>query len=144
MCSWTAALRCASREFIIPCCWQDIPVLDKLNKTLESIDVALPPSTRLPRTYAENKNTCSCPRLRENNQGSFSGVVDTFHSSALTQTYVDGCFPRVDGSPYVIQVLGGEGSQTYCCIFWNHLIFGKARETRTILALSDGNWNLGG
>lgn len=40
----------------------------------------VPLSTGLPRTYAENKNQCSCPRLRENNQGSSSGMVDTFHA----------------------------------------------------------------
>lgn len=64
MFSEITALRCARTDFIILCCLQDILVLDELNKTVESIDVAVPLSIRLPRMYAENKNKCSCPKVK--------------------------------------------------------------------------------
>lgn len=144
MCSWPAALRGTSTEFIIPRCWRDILVLDKLNKTLESIDVAVPLSIGLPRTYAENKNQCSCPRLRENSQGSSSGVVDTFHADTLTQTYVDGLFPRVEGSGMLLKSWIGRGARLTAVCFGTTSFLGKSQETLTVHGLSEGSWSLGG
>lgn len=72
-----------------------------------SIDVAVLLSTSHPRTHAENENKCSPLRVNANKQGSFTGVGGTFHASALTQSCVDGFFPRAGGSLRIVPALGG-------------------------------------
>lgn len=78
MCSHTAALR---KDLMILCRRQDSLVLDKLNQTVESIDVAVLQSTGLPGTYAENKNKCSRPRVSADNQG--HSLVWSTHSTPI-------------------------------------------------------------
>lgn len=87
--SQTVALGCSGADFIIPCCWQGLLLLDILNKTIDSSDIAMPLTTRprLPRVYSMKRNKHLCLRVKENNQGLVIGLADTFSSSTVIATY---------------------------------------------------------
>lgn len=86
------ALGCAGADFIILCCWQDLLVLNKLNKTVDSSDMAMPLTTRprLPRVNSMNRNNYFCMRVKENNQGLVFDPVDTLSSNTVIETSFPG------------------------------------------------------
>lgn len=89
-------------------------MLDQLNQTVESIDAAVPLSTRL-QGLRRGISKQPCPRAGANKQG--HSPAWRAHSGQHVDAHLrGGLVPKGEGSLHVSQALGGEGS--YDCVLF--------------------------